>query len=175
MKATIREEMLTKRKSMDPADIAWRNTEITEHLRMCDGYVDAKKVLFYLPMQNEVDVTPLLADVAVKHLLPYIEDDEIKASLITDPEDLVAGPHGTKEPRVKERDEYFDVVLVPGVAFDKQKNRIGYGKGYYDKFLATTTAYKIGLAYQNQIVPLLPTEDHDVPMDIVITEEGIIL
>ena len=67
----------------------------------------------------------------------------------------------------------IDVILVPGVAFTREGGRLGMGKGYYDRFLKQCTGVKIGLAYHEQILDVIPTEAHDVDMDILITDETI--
>ena len=70
--------------------------------------------------------------------------------------------------------EQLDLIIVPGIAFDKTKGRLGRGGGYYDQFLSTTKAKKIALAFEKQIVNLVPKEAHDINMDIIITESRII-
>ncbi|MDE6243728.1 MAG: 5-formyltetrahydrofolate cyclo-ligase, partial [Muribaculaceae bacterium] len=67
----------------------------------------------------------------------------------------------------------MELIVVPAVAYDRRGNRLGRGKGYYDRLLATTKASKIGVAYEFQVVDDIPAESHDVPVDIVITENGI--
>ena len=67
----------------------------------------------------------------------------------------------------------LELIVTPGVAFDSKGNRLGRGKGYYDRLPATTKATKIGVAYHFQIVDELPAEPHDVPMDIVITDRTV--
>jgi len=67
-----------------------------------------------------------------------------------------------------------DVILVPGVAFSPGKVRLGYGGGFYDRFLAASDALKIGVAFSCQVLPELPAEAHDVRMDAIITENGMI-
>jgi 5-formyltetrahydrofolate cyclo-ligase len=67
-----------------------------------------------------------------------------------------------------------DVVLVPGVAFDEALNRIGYGVGYFDRFLKETDALKVGICFDMQIVPCITTQPHDVRMDMVVTEKRVI-
>jgi len=69
----------------------------------------------------------------------------------------------------KSSPEKVDIVVVPAVAFDLQGHRLGYGKGYYDRFLKKTKAVKVGVAYDFQIVEKLPAEQHDIPVDLIIT------
>ena len=70
----------------------------------------------------------------------------------------------------------LDLVIVPGIAFDKKGHRIGYGYGYYDRFLKTIKkkAVKIGLAFDFQLIESIPEEEHDVPMNIVVTDKEIL-
>lgn len=84
--------------------------------------------------------------------------------------------YGIPEPVVNNNTEREkpDIVIVPGVAFDLDLNRIGSGGGYYDRFLKGTSAYKIGVCFDYQVVEKIDAGSHDVPMDIVVTEERII-
>lgn len=90
-------------------------------------------------------------------------------------DDLKKGAYGILEPSVvKTADEKdIDVILVPGLAFDRHGGRMGFGKGYYDRLLETSIAVKIGLCYDFQLFDTIPTESHDVPMDFIITEKEI--
>ena len=76
--------------------------------------------------------------------------------------------------RIAMNPESFDLVIIPGVAFDRQGGRLGYGKGYYDRFLEQTTAFRLALAFNFQVLEKVPTEKHDVPMNGILTESGII-
>lgn len=89
-------------------------------------------------------------------------------------DELVEGRRGLFEPdpdRAEPVDEGFDLVLVPGLAFDRRGGRIGYGAGFYDRFLAGSEALKVALAYSLQVVDSVPVEPHDVPVDRILTEE----
>jgi 5-formyltetrahydrofolate cyclo-ligase len=87
---------------------------------------------------------------------------------------LVKNRFGILEPSKTVDIRSFDVIVVPGVVFDKKCNRLGFGKGFYDRFLkSVNTRLKIGLSYDLQIVDELPSEVHDIPMDFVLTETKI--
>ena len=105
----------------------------------------------------------------------------MRAVLIRDPDrDLFPGFKGIREPdpdslRQLSADD-LDLIIVPGVAFDSSGNRLGMGKGYYDRFLKhlRPSALKIALAFENQIVASIPWDDNDIKMDMIITEERVI-
>ncbi len=115
--------------------------------------------------------------------MPYCEGDELRLFWLEDMAELAPGTLGIEEPLPRFRDlpkksvgpAEIDLVLVPGVAFDPQGRRIGQGKGYYDRFLATLESRTklVALAYQCQIFSSIPTDPHDFPIDIVVTEDNI--
>jgi 5-formyltetrahydrofolate cyclo-ligase len=111
-------------------------------------------------------------------IVPKVADNEIKPALITDFESLIpCGKFDILEPFDA---LIFDVktinmVIVAGLAFDKKGNRIGYGYGYYDKFLKSVPkSLKIGLCYDSQIVEEIDSDEFDIPVDMIITEKGVI-
>lgn len=170
-KSHIRTMMLKRREALHANDISEYSRRICETVLKIDVYRKAQKIMLYLPIRNEVDTT-LFVEEALQSkivLLPYV-DGTLQASRISDIDTLVPGEYGTREPRIRHPEGDIDLVIVPGLAFDESRNRIGFGKGHYDRFLATTDAFKIGLAYDFQITDI-PTEPHDIPMDLVITEE----
>ena len=137
----------------------------------------AKNVLFYVSTGNEVDTRKMILDcLTTKNIyVPYVQENEMKFSQIRSLNDLEKGIYGILEPKQK-KDEgvALDVVIVPGVAFDEEGNRIGYGKGYYDKFLKNTKAKTIALAYEAQIEDAVTCDEHDVPVQKIITERRVI-
>ena len=91
-------------------------------------------------------------------------------------DELVVANFGIKEPvGASPVDVVPDIVIVPMVAYDDNKNRLGHGKGYYDKYLADKNIYKIGLCFSRYGIPNIECDEHDVPMDMIITEEGYLL
>ena len=96
-------------------------------------------------------------------------------ALIESLNELVAGPWGLVQPDPAkanwlEEQAVIDLVVVPGIAFDRRGHRIGFGGGYYDRFLADLQAVKLGLCYDDLVLQEIPNESHDVPMDIVVAQ-----
>jgi len=91
--------------------------------------------------------------------------------------DLVSGPFGLLEPNPKNEEAdlgSLEVIFIPGLAFDVKGYRLGYGGGFYDRVLKETSALKVGVCYSFQLLESLPVEPHDVPVDLILTEDGII-
>ena len=138
------------------------------------AYVDARS-----EVRTKTLIQKLLAgDKTV--VIPYCDGDDLIPWQLTDWDELTVGAFGILEPRselrtIRQRNiepREIDLVCVPGLGFDQVGNRLGSGRGYYDRLLPRlrSDAIKVGLAYECQIVPQLSTEPHDVPMDLVITE-----
>jgi len=133
----------------------------------------ARTFLLYYPHKKEVNTIPIIKQLIKQGktiLLPKVEKDQILPIFISNLSELKEGFAGIKEPKGKvyPKDK-IDIVVVPAVAYDKRGYRIGYGKGYYDRFLSNYKGKKIGLAYQFQLVEKIPYESHDIPVDIIIT------
>ncbi len=140
---------------------------------------DAKSVGIYLSLKKEVDTFALLQRLLALKI-------KVSSGVCTKPnildfvviEDLAQLKKGMLNIYEPVGDviakNMIDVMIVPMVAYDKNKHRLGHGKGYYDRYLADYQGLKIGLAYKYQEVDNVPSEEHDVKMDIIINEEGII-
>lgn len=107
---------------------------------------------FYLPRVNGVNLD----------ILPYME------------ETLGRGAYDIEEPQggIPVAPDDLEMIVVPAVAYDRFGNRLGRGKGFYDRLLATTRAFTVGVAYDFQLLDLIPAEEHDVPVDVVITQSS---
>ena len=107
-------------------------------------------------------------------LLPCVDGDDLRLRQYTGPECMVSGEQfGIGEPTGEEWTDLaaVELIAVPGVAFDREGNRMGRGRGFYDRLLKSTpNAVKIGLAYNFQMLDAIPTEPHDVKMNLVITD-----
>ena len=133
--------------------------------------------MFFASFNSEVNTHDMIKKTFGKKniVIPKIIQHEIEPSVIIDFDNLVpSGKFGILEPIEAMKIAYknIDLVLVPGIAFDKEGHRIGYGFGYYDKFLKKVPkAIKIGLCFDFQIVNKIPREEHDAPVDLIVTEE----
>lgn len=159
-----------------PAGSAVEASAITSQLLQHPCVRKARTILAYSSLPDEVPTQELL-DTLVREgktvLLPRIvSDTEMCLHHYTGRNDLAKGAFGILEPTGELFDAYqqIDVAIIPGMAFDKQGHRLGRGKGYYDRFLPLLPeAYRIGVCYPSRLLPHIPTDDHDILMDEVIS------
>lgn len=181
VKDSFRKKKLSLRDCLSPEEVTQKSKEITLKLLSLAEFQQAQNICFYAAAKREV-ATKAMIDYALvnrkKVILPQVRGSSLALALITDYEqDLEQGSYCLPEPKsscFSFSKEDLDLVIVPGIVFDQQGNRIGYGRGYFDRFLAQTTAFKIGLAYDFQVVSNIPAELHDVPVDLIVTEKRII-
>lgn len=172
-KAVLRKQMKERRDCLSDAFVDEASAEIC--LKFLAEYNSAKRVLLYSDINNEVKTENLalqLMNSGTEVYLPKIENGR----LVTGPYigGLQTGSYGVKEPVVIDNRTDFDVVAVPGLAFDSGLYRLGYGGGYYDRLLpGLKLSVKAGLGYGFQIVSTVYREEHDFPLDALITENYI--
>jgi 5-formyltetrahydrofolate cyclo-ligase len=171
-----------KRDGMGGDDVESFSCAIAERVLSLDEVKRAEVVMSYFPVKNEVDTRSLIIDLlksGKRVALPVTNKDtlEIVAAEVGDISSLSAGAFGIPEPtpplKVIGKDD-IDVIIVPAVAFDRNGNRVGYGHGYYDRFLKGARAKIIGIAYEFQIVDNIEPEPHDIKADVIITNNEII-
>ncbi len=146
-------------------------------------YERAGTVMFYVDVRDEVrtrHALPTAIASSKRIVIPYCVDGELELFHLQSMEELSVGMYKILEPREDLRDDPtkrlqatdLDLVMVPGVAFDRQGGRTGHGKGYYDKLLehARPDAPLVALAFESQMFPEIPCESHDIYMDKVVTE-----
>lgn len=179
MKNQLKESILQKRNSMPQEEILEKSNKIKNKLFTLKHYKNSKTIMFFVSFDSEVNTHEMVKE-SLKNkavVVPKVWHHEIEPSIIIDFDNLVPGKFGILEPIETMRIAYknIDLILVPGIVFDMEGHRIGYGFGYYDKFLAKVPkALKIGLAFDFQVVDKIPREMHDVPVDIVVTEERVV-
>jgi len=179
-KDEIRKRLLRIRRSLSRDEILEMSREIKERLFDLPEYRSCKVVMFYIAHDNEVETREMIIESlhSKKVLIPCtsLERNMIYPVEIENLDDLERGAFGILEPRNKKiyRGD-IDVIIVPGIAFDSRGYRIGYGKGFYDRFLIGTNALKIGIAYDFQIVNRIPEDENDVPVDMIVSEKRVLL
>lgn len=182
-KAALRLEMRLKIASLAAPDIAAWSARIRDHLRALPAYEAAHRVMLFWPIEGEVDLRPLASEVLSSGrelVLPRAvwSTKDLEPCLVTDPaRDLVPGRHGILEPGplCAQPTERIDLVVTPGLAFDRQCGRLGRGAGFYDRFLARSRvglSRVVGVAFGVQVVERVPLGQDDQRVDEVWTEAG---
>lgn len=173
-KEELRYEMKVRRRALMAEEIEEKSLTICK--KVCELLDNSKNICLYKSAFKEVN-TEFLIDFLRKQdkniFFPVSNKDTKTISLCRDCGEFVSGAYGISEPKIKEimPIDIIDTVIVPGVAFDKKKNRLGFGAGYYDRLLGEKQILKIGVCYDFQIAEEIDTEAHDIKMDIVITEK----
>lgn len=175
-KAEVRKQIRDLKRAVPMEEKLRRSELIMRRLEVLPLFTEAKVVLLYWSMADEVQthafVNKWYKDKVL--LLPCVQGDDLVLRQYTGPECLIAGEQfGIGEPTGPEWTDLdkVELIVVPGVAFDPTSNRMGRGRGFYDRLLKSTpNAMKVGVAYDFQLLDKIPVEPHDVPMDSVITE-----
>lgn len=183
-KINLRKYLLKQRQEMSKEEVEGLSKRITENLIQTPSLLKGKVVMVYLSFKNEVDTEAIIKwcfDQGKEVIIPYcvVESKEIIPCKL-DPErkGLEKNKLGLWEPKkdlmVPVDMETIDVIVVPGVGFDKSCNRLGFGAGYYDRFLAKRQKdiEAVGICYESQIVEDIPRDSYDLPMDMVVTEKN---
>jgi len=182
-KATIRRDILTARRQFPAREREKASRQIQLHLLEWPFFQNAQVVHIFVNQSYEVETTAIIhvcwkmeKTVVVPYLVP--QSNILGHSILSEFEQLQTKKFDLREPRPETRQSVdlktIDLVIVPGVAFDKIGRRLGYGKGYYDRFLSQINGFFLGLTFQFQIVPMLPQSPHDISMDSILTESGFI-
>lgn len=180
MKRIIRKEILEKRDMLIKNQVEMLSSEISNHVVNWDKFINASTVMVYSNYKNEVATSGIIDECLKKNkkvVLPKVikESRDIIPCIVGGFHELIPGVYGILEPdgsNIIEKNN-IDLIIVPGVAFDMNGNRIGHGAGYYDKFLNNYNGIKAGICYNFQIVENASPDEFDVRMDYLITERGI--
>ena len=170
LRRTIRE----RKRAMTKEEILSRSEKLGQLFAQSDAYKAAKTIYGYLPYNQEVRTVPILEQAlrdGKRVAVPKVYGEEMRFLYLDDLTKVETGYAGIPEPIADEpiADDETALVLMPGLAFDPQGHRIGYGGGFYDKFLAAEPNHPtLALCYEFQILPELNTEEHDIPVDTVL-------
>ena len=181
-KSTLRKEILHKRNSLNQSEISSRSKLIQENLIRDPEFIKAKSIGLYLPIGSEVETSHVITQVmnlGMILLLPRIVDNDLRYYIVEqkdfDKDSFDVNKFGIKEPKLKSLSiDFIDILIIPGIVFDNYGYRIGYGYGYYDKYMSNKKFSKcIGLAFDFQFIKShIPIFSHDQKIDLLITESG---
>lgn len=190
-KASIRSEILSARDIMSPMTRGLLSNTVIDNLQKTDEYISSNIIFMYSSTRNEVDTIDLIDNsikIGKKVALPvsYMSGGKPKMDFyyINSRTDLVAGYKGILEPDRRKQSvvaalDMPDAIIVPGVAFDYEMNRIGYGAGFYDSYLydhgytiPSMKPHLIGICYDFQTGYDITPEPNDIKMNLVVTENG---
>lgn len=180
-KNLIRTEIRKRRDLLSNLAREEKSEKIMKYFFELNDYKSAEKIMCYISFSSEVNTFPMLKRIISDKgsvWVPVIRGNDILAVRIKSLYGLRKNKFGILEPSHarREKEVYFDIIVVPGIAFDKKGNRIGFGKGYYDRFLNKIPAKrKIALCFDFQILPKLPTSESDQKVEKIITEKGVIV
>lgn len=182
-KETIRREVLSRRNGLDPETVNLKSESIKDLFLTTHEFAASRFALFYAAMKGEVQTVKAVAEAVARGkrvALPKVEHNELRVFEVKSYHDTREGAFGILEPVEGKSVEIdpvcLDLIVVPGVAFDEKGGRIGFGKGFYDRFLRSLSRKSpfVGLAFEFQIVEKAVVTEDDIPMDFVITEKRII-
>ena len=173
-KKALRQKIREQKRAMTEEEIVAASNRLAEQFFATEQYRNARTVYGYLPYNQEVRTVPILQKAledGKKIAVPKVYEDEMRFIYLEDFSRLEKSSFGIPEPMDDGpvADDPTALVLMPGLAFDKEGHRIGYGGGYYDKFLAAEPTHPtIALCYGFQMLPKLETEEFDIPVDCVL-------
>ena len=173
-KKELRRSIRERKRAMTEEEIVSRSEKLGQLFAASEAYKNAKTIYGYLPYNQEVRTVPMLERALAdgkRVAVPKCYGDEMKFIFMDDLSQVEKGYAGIPEP-IEDgpiADDETALVLMPGLAFDPQGHRIGYGGGFYDKFLSAEPGHPtLALCYAFQMFPHLETEEHDIPVDYVI-------
>lgn len=168
--------MLEMRNRLNHPEIAKRSKTIQEFVIKSKEFESAKVVGTYYAVGSEVTTELIIKRATIlgkKIALPRVEEDKITFYEPSSTKSLIRGRFGILEPQPYEQMNDIDILIVPGIAFDKKGNRLGYGMGFYDRLLSCKRTFSIGLAYSFQLLENLPHDKYDKRLDAIASEDGI--
>lgn len=175
-KKQLRQQIKQEVSRLSPTERVETSLKIREHIEQLTLFARAHSILLFHSLPDEVDTHDWIDRwcVSKEIYLPVVNGDNLEIKRYN-PGKTRQGAFGITEPVGESLTDYslIDLIIVPGVAFDTRHNRLGRGKGYYDRLLKKTGAPTIGVAYECQIVNEIPTLPHDVSMTLIISKNKV--
>lgn len=177
-KDKVREKISLLKKEYSLDDLLNKSNEVMSVLEIVGVFQDAKHILIYNNMSDEVATLDFIKkwEGEKKFYLPVTYKDKIVFREYNSSTVLEKSKYGISEPIGDDISNYsfVDLIIVPGVAFDRKMNRMGRGKGYYDKFLPQVKAPRVGVCFDFQLLDTIPADNQDVKMDYIVSENDLI-
>jgi 5-formyltetrahydrofolate cyclo-ligase len=180
-KNSLRQTLLARRKRLEVETCRALSRQLQQQLIATSCFQQASSLALYSPINNEVQTSDLLKaalQTGKRVYYPRVSGERLQFCRVNSAADLSPGAFGVAEPIAAPDTvvEQLDLIVVPGVAFDRSGYRLGYGKGFYDRELARVPAatLSVGLCFEFQLCPAVPHEAHDRPVRLVVTEHQII-
>ena len=184
-KKALRKEILTKRSILDAVEKEEKDRKILDRFYDSNYYREAKNIFIYISYDSEINTKGIIKKALMDNKKIYVPRTEFKTRLmdavkITSLDNLIESEYGILEPSVEEPHidpNEIDLIVVPGVAFDRNGGRMGYGAGFYDRYFKKISennvkkVIKLALAYDFQILEKIPMNEQDVPVNYIITEK----
>lgn len=177
-KKTVRKIVREQKKQLSSEEINKRTQNILKNLYEMDVYKNSERIYVYVNYNQEVN-TSLLIEEGLKAgkeiMVPRVDNERMDFYRIHSMKDLESGAYGILEPvyGCHPDDRYEGLMILPGLAFDRKYHRIGYGGGFYDRYLMEHPDFtRIALCYDFQIFDEIESEDYDIPVELVISENG---
>lgn len=183
LKTSIRQDYLARRAALPPEEKARRDERICRYILSSASFRYAETVLAYYPREGEINILPALETALAmgkRVALPRCDGEHhMTYRFVTSLADVEPGMYGIPEPSENapafaEDPGHATLCLVPGVVFDTRGYRIGYGGGYYDRFLHSFGGSVAGVIYREFILPSLPFGRYDLALPVMITETGMV-
>jgi len=176
MKKTLRTEIKKRIAKLSPDEKKLLSESILLKIEQLPEFKTAKNILLFHSLPDEVVTHTFFKKWKNQKclILPVVNGDELDLKYYKGNEQLKTGSFGVQEPQGELFTEWgkIDLILIPGIAFDRNQNRLGRGKGYYDKLLPKISGIKIGICFPCQLVDAVPCQEWDVKMDKIITAEN---
>lgn len=174
-KKEIRREIAQKKKSFCASTLETLSADILNKLEDDIHFIESKRILLYYSLHDEVNTHKFIEKWCnVKEIiLPVvINETDLELRIFKGKDCLKEGAFGILEPQGETFNNYesIELAVIPGVAFDNSKNRLGRGKGYYDRILCNIDCYKIGVCFPFQLIKQIPTGPFDIKMDKIIAD-----
>ncbi|MDR1809947.1 MAG: 5-formyltetrahydrofolate cyclo-ligase [Prevotella sp.] len=177
-KDALRREIAALKKQYASSDLLAKSEEVFSVLEITGLFQNAQTILIYNSLNGEVSTSAFLSKWAgeKEFFLPVVSGNNLVVRKYEADSKFVASAWGIQEPVGIDIMNYdgIDLAIIPGIAFDRKLNRLGRGKGYYDRFLPALKAPKIGVCFDFQLFDAIPTAPHDVKMNLLVSENEIV-